>query len=166
MRNILIVALSIAMAATVSAQTQKFGHIDSDALLELMPEKVKAEKSMEAFAKEFQGALEAMAKEYEGKVADYQSKEKEMTSLVKQTKVKEITDLERRIQEFQSQAQGEIQKKEQELLAPIIEKARKAIDEVATEKGYTYIFDNSSGVLLFAKDSENIMADVKTKLGL
>jgi len=51
-------------------------------------------------------------------------------------------------------------------LAPIIEKARKAIDAVATEKGYTYIFDNSSGVLLFAKDSENIAADVKAKLGL
>ena len=153
------------MAYSASAQ-QKFGHVDSDELLEMMPEKVEAEKQMEAFAKEFQGALESMAKEYESKVADYQAKEKDMTNLVKQSKVKEITDLERRIQEFQSQAQGEIQKKEQELLAPIIEKARKAIDAVATEKGYTYVFDNSSGVLLFAKDSENIMAEVKAKLGL
>jgi outer membrane protein len=166
MKNALLVAFGLILATTVSAQTQKFGHIDSDALMALMPEKSQAEKEMEAFAKEFQGALEAMAKEYEGKVADYQSKEKEMTALVKQTKVKEITDLERRIQEFQGQAQGEIQKKEQELLAPIIEKARKAIDAVATEKGYTYIFDNSTGVLLFAKDSENIIADVKAKLGL
>ncbi len=166
MKNIMMIALSMMIATGISAQTQKFGHIDSDALLELMPEKTQAEKSMEAFAKEFQGALEAMAKEYEAKVADYQAKEKDMTALVKQTKVKEITDLERRIQEFQGQAQGEIQKKEQELLAPIIEKARKAIDAVATEKGYTYVFDNSSGVLLFAKDSENIMAEVKAKLGL
>jgi len=166
MKNAILVALTLVIATSVSAQTQKFGHIDSDALMALMPEKSKAEKEMEAFAKEFQAALEAMAKEYESKVADYQSKEKEMTALVKQTKVKEITDLERRIQEFQGQAQGEIQKKEQELLAPIIEKARKAIDAVATEKGYTYIFDNSSGVLLFAKDSENILAEVKTKLGL
>ncbi len=153
------------MAYSASAQ-QKFGHVDSDELLEMMPEKAEAEKQMEAFAKEFQGALESMAKEYESKVADYQAKEKDMTNLVKQSKVKEITDLERRIQEFQSQAQGEIQKKEQELLAPIIEKARKAIDAVATEKGYTYVFDNSSGVLLFAKDSENLMAEVKAKLGL
>lgn len=161
-----MIALAVMLATTVTAQTQKFGHIDSDVLMEMMPEKAQAEKEMEAFAKEFQGALEAMAKEYEAKVSDYQSKEKEMTSLVKQTKVKEITDLERRIQEFQGQAQGEIQKKEQELLAPIIEKARKAIDAVATEKGYTYVFDNSTGVLLFAKDSEDIIADVKAKLGL
>jgi len=166
MKNTLMIALAVMLTTTVTAQTQKFGHIDSDVLMELMPEKAKAEKDMEAFAKEFQGALEAMAKEYEAKVTDYQSKEKDMTSLVKQTKVKEITDLERRIQEFQGQAQGEIQKKEQELLAPIIEKARKAIDAVATEKGYTYVFDNSTGVLLFAKDSENIIAEVKAKLGL
>lgn len=166
MKNTLIIALAVTFATTVTAQTQKFGHIDSDVLMDLMPEKAKAEKDMEAFAKEFQGALEAMAKEYEAKVTDYQSKEKDMTALVKQTKVKEITDLERRIQEFQGQAQGEIQKKEQELLAPIIEKARKAIDAVATEKGFTYIFDNSTGVLLFAKDSEDIISDVKAKLGL
>jgi outer membrane protein len=165
MKKAFFVVVAMFMAYSASAQ-QKFGHVDSDELLEMMPEKVEAEKQMEAFAKEFQGALESMAKEYESKVADYQAKEKDMTNLVKQSKVKEITDLERRIQEFQSQAQGEIQKKEQELLAPIIEKARKAIDAVATEKGYTYVFDNSSGVLLFAKDSENIMAEVKAKLGL
>jgi outer membrane protein len=165
MKNAFLVVAAVLLSLSVSAQ-QKFGHIDSDELLEMMPEKAKAEKQMEAFAKEFQGALESMAKEYESKVTDYQAKEKDMTNLVKQSKVKEITDLERRIQEFQSQAQGEIQKKEQELLAPIIEKARKAIDAVATEKGYTYVFDNSSGVLLFAKDSENIMAEVKAKLGL
>lgn len=165
MRKVFFVVVAIFMAYSASAQ-QKFGHVDSDELLEMMPEKAEAEKQMEAFAKEFQGALESMAKEYESKVADYQAKEKDMTNLVKQSKVKEITDLERRIQEFQSQAQGEIQKKEQELLAPIIEKARKAIDAVATEKGYTYVFDNSSGVLLFAKDSENLMAEVKAKLGL
>lgn len=166
MRTLLLAIFSLALCTGTMAQNQKFAHIDSDELLELMPEKAKAEKDMEAFAKEFQAALEAMAKEYEAKVTDYQSKEKDMTALVKQTKVKEITDLERRIQEFQGQAQSEIQKKEQELLAPIIEKARKAIDDVATEKGYTYVFDNSSGVLLFAKDTENIMAEVKTKLGL
>jgi outer membrane protein len=80
--------------------------------------------------------------------------------------VREISDLERRIQEFQQQAQEEIGKKEQEVLTPIIDKARKAIDEVAVEKGYTYVFDASLGVLLYAKDSEDVMADVKAKLGL
>jgi outer membrane protein len=153
------------MAAPAFAQ-QKFGHIDSAALLEIMPEKAKAEKELEAFAAEFQSALEAMAKEYETKVAAFQQAEQGMIKTVRDTKVREISDLERRIQEFQQQAQEEIGKKEQEVLTPIIDKARKAIDEVAVEKGYTYVFDASLGVLLYAKDSEDVMADVKAKLGL
>ena len=165
MKKVLIILMAVVMAAPAFAQ-QKFGHIDSAALLEIMPEKAKAEKDLEAFAAEFQSALEAMAKEYEGKVAAFQQGEQGMIKTVRDTKVREISDLERRIQEFQQQAQEEIGKKEQEVLTPIIDKARKAIDEVAVEKGYTYVFDASLGVLLYAKDSEDVMADVKAKLGL
>lgn len=165
MKKIVVIIAALVFAAPVFAQ-QKFGHIDSAALMELMPEKAKAEQELEAFAKEFQGALEAMAKEYEAKVGAFQQGEKDMIKTVRDTKVREIADLERRIQEFQQQAQEEIQGKEQELLTPIIDKARKAIDEVAVEKGYTYIFDSSVGVLLYAKDTEDVMADVKAKLKL
>ena len=165
MKKILIVIIALVIAAPTFAQ-QKFGHIDSAALLELMPEKAQAEKELEAFAKEFQTALEAMAKEYESKVASFQQTEKDMIPTVRNTKVREISELERRIQEFQTQAQEEIGKKEQDVLTPIIEKARKAIDDVAVAKSYTYIFDNSQGMLLYAKDSEDVMADVKAKLGL
>ena len=120
------------MAMPTFAQ-QKFGHIDSAALLELMPEKAAAEKELEAFAQEFQTALEAMAKEYESKVTAFQQTEKDMIKTVRDSKVREIADLEKRIQDFQTQAQTEIGKKEQEVLTPIIDKARKAIDEVAQE---------------------------------
>jgi len=165
MKKILVVIVALVIAAPTFAQ-QKFGHIDSATLLELMPEKAQAEKELEAFAKEFQTALEAMAKEYESKVASFQQTEKDMIPTVRNTKVREISELERRIQEFQTQAQEEIGKKEQDVLTPIIEKARKAIDEVAVDQNYTYIFDNSQGMLLYAKDSEDIMAGVKAKLGL
>ncbi|MFT6210218.1 MAG: outer membrane protein [Bacteroidia bacterium] len=165
MKKILVVIVALVIAAPTFAQ-QKFGHIDSATLLELMPEKALAEKELEAFAKEFQTALEAMAKEYESKVASFQQTEKDMIPTVRNTKVREISELERRIQEFQTQAQEEIGKKEQDVLTPIIEKARKAIDEVAVEQSYTYIFDNSQGLLLYAKDSEDVMTAVKTKLGL
>jgi len=165
MKKILVVIVALIVAAPTFAQ-QKFGHIDSAALLELMPEKAKAEKELEAFAKEFQTALEAMGKEYETKVASFQQTEKDMIPTVRNTKVREISELERRIQEFQQQAQDEIAKKEQEVLTPIIDKARKAIDEVAVSKNYTYVFDSSVGVLLYAKDTEDVMADVKAKLGL
>ncbi|MCB0754976.1 MAG: OmpH family outer membrane protein [Flavobacteriales bacterium] len=165
MKKLIIAVIAIAFTFPALAQ-QKFGHIDSGALLELMPEKKKAETELEAFAKEFQTALEDMAKEYEGKVQTFQAEEKGMVATVRNTKMREIADLERRIQEFQQQAQEEIANKEQEVLTPIIDKARKAIDEIAKEKGYTYVFDSSLGVLLYADDSEDILADVKAKLGL
>ncbi len=165
MKKLLIVFVAIALAMPAVAQ-QKFGHIDAAALLELMPEKKAAEAELESFAKEFQGALEAMAKEYEGKVTAFQAGEKDMITTVRNTKMREIADLERRIQEFQQQAQEEIGSKEQEVMTPIIDKARKAIDEVAKEKGYTYVFDSSVGVLLYFDDSEDVLVDVKVKLGL
>ena len=88
------------------------------------------------------------------------------TDLVKQDKIAEITGLEQRIQSFQQNAQQALQSKEQELLEPILQKARNAINEVAKEGKYTYIFDKSMGTLLYAEDSENIISKVKKKLDL
>ena len=97
---------------------------------------------------------------------EYQANEATYSDLVKQDKVAEITGLEQRIQTFQQNAQQSLQAKEQELLEPILSKARKAIEDVATEGGFTYIFDKSQGTILYAKDSENILGLVKNKLKL
>ncbi|MFT5919629.1 MAG: outer membrane protein [Granulosicoccus sp.] len=163
--RLMAVVLMMAVAVPTFAQ-QKFGHIDSAALLELMPEKAKAEKDLEAFAIPFNDELKKMAAELESKMVAFESTQEGMTKLVRQTKVTEIQDMQSRIQQFQENAQGEISTKEQEVLGPIVEKARKAIDEVANDKGYTYVFDASLGVLLYMKDSNDIMAEVKVKLGI
>jgi len=75
-------------------------------------------------------------------------------------------DLSNRIEAFQSSAQEDLQKKEQELLQPIIDLAKKAIEEVAKEQGYTYILDTAYGIVLFADPSDDIMPLVKKKLNL
>lgn len=163
--TLIAIMLILAVAAPTFAQ-QKFGHIDSAALLDLMPEKAKAEKDLEAFAIPFNDELKKMAAELETKMVEFESTQEGMTKLVRQTKVTEIQDMQTRIQQFQENAQAEISGKEQEVLGPIVEKARKAIDEVANDKGYTYVFDASLGVLLYMKDSNDIMAEVKVKLGI
>jgi len=89
-----------------------------------------------------------------------------MSSIIKQTKEKEILDLQRRIQEFQQTAQEDLQNKENELTAPIIEKARNAVRDVAKENGYTFIFNSTEGLLLYTEPADDIMALVKKKLGL
>jgi len=149
-----------------SAFAQKFGHINSNELLMLMPERNQVESEIKAYASELEAQLSAMTKEYQTKVSDFQAKEASMTDMIRKSKINEITDLEARIQEFQSGAQQDLQKKEETLLKPIIDKAKKAIEDVAKENNYTYIFDSGVGVLLYHKDSENIMPMVKKKMGL
>lgn len=149
----------------VSAQS-KIGHINSNNLLELMPERTKAAAEVEAFAKQLESQLKNMSAEYETKLRDYQSQQALMTEPVRQTKVQEITDLESRIQQFQLTAQESLQKKESEILKPLIDKARNAINTVAKEKGYDYILDTGLGVVLYFDTGDDILPLVKQKLGL
>tara|TARA_B110000858_G_scaffold136708_1_gene155342 strand:+ start:568 stop:1041 length:474 start_codon:yes stop_codon:yes gene_type:complete len=156
----------LCLFAVNSYSQNKLGYIDSQELLLLMPERKTAEEEVQTFAKSLESQLQAMTAEYQQSVQEYQSNESTYTDLVKQDKVTEITGLEQRIQSFQQNAQQALQAKEQELLEPILQKARTAIEDVASEGNYTYIFDKSVGSILFAKESENILQLVKKKLNL
>ena len=159
-----LVLISLITLSTFSQN--KFGYIDSQELLMLMPERKNAESVVQNFAKSLESQLAAMTAEYQESVQDYQSNEASYTDLIKQDKIAEITGLEQRIQAFQQNAQQSLQKKEQELLEPILSKARSAIEEVAVEGNFTYIFDKSVGSILYAKESENVLSLVKKKLKL
>ena len=165
MKKITFLTLLSFLTLTSIAQN-KFGYIDSQELLELMPERKAAETELQNFGKSLETQLGSMTAEYQQRVQEYQSKEATYNDLVKQDKVAEITGLEERIQKFQQNAQQSLQKKEQELLEPILSKARKAIEDVASEGGFTYIFDKSQGSILYAKESENVLDLVKKKLKL
>ena len=159
-----LVLISLITLSTFSQN--KFGYIDSQELLMLMPERKNAESEVQNFAKSLESQLAAMTAEYQESVQDYQSNEASYTDLIKEDKIAEITGLEQRIQAFQQNAQQSLQKKEQELLEPILSKARSAIEEVAVEGNFTYIFDKSVGSILYAKESENVLSLVKKKLKL
>jgi len=145
---------------------QKFGHINSNELLQAMPERSQIEKDVQKYAQELESQLSTMSKEYQAKVQEYQTKEATMTEAIKQDKIQEITNLEERISKFQKSAQKDLQEKEETLLKPIIDRAKKAIEEVAKENNYTYILDSGVGVILYSRESDDIMPLVKKKLGI
>ena len=165
MKKITFLALLSVLTLSSIAQN-KFGYIDSQELLTLMPERLTAATEVESFAKSLQAQLGSMEAEFQQMQQEYQANESIYTDLVKQDKESEIQGLYQRIQTFQQNAQKSLQTKEQEMLEPILAKARKAIQDVATEGNYTYIFDKSIGSILYAKDSENVIELVKKKLGL
>ncbi|MQY79097.1 MAG: OmpH family outer membrane protein [Bacteroidetes bacterium] len=166
MKIVLVTALLLA-GANVFAQNYKFGHINTNELFALMPERDSAQQILQKYAKELEDQLETMRVELNNKYNDYLNEQENLTDLIKQTKEQEINDLNQRIQGFETTAQQELQRKEAELFQPIYEKANNAIQEVAKENGFTYIFDLvTRTVLYFSEDSENILPLVKKKLGI
>lgn len=163
----------IAMALTLmfclglmKVSAQKIGYVDLQEIMTLMPEYKKANTDMESFSKSLEDELKKMSDEFQKKVADFQKGEKTMPEAIRNVKQQELQDMQTRIQDFQQSAQENIRKKEAELLKPIIEKAKGAIAQVAKEGGYSYIMDSSVAGFLYKPDGDNVLAQVKKKLGI
>lgn len=167
MRKLLIVAFITFLGLSVQAQ-QKFGYLNSLELLSLMPEIKPADAQLEKYAKDLDAAYTKMLTEYQTKVTKFQKDVEQglITDINKEIKIKEIQDMEKRITDFENKIEEKMSTKRETLYEPILEKADVAIKAVAKEKGYAYIFDSSSGSLLFANEADNILPLVKAKLGL
>ncbi|MCF8367256.1 MAG: OmpH family outer membrane protein [Bacteroidales bacterium] len=165
--KVIVVLVMVSMAFTATAQkVQKLGHIDFPALIQVMPGQDSINAAYETYAKGLENQLTTMQAELENKQMDYEANQATMSSIIKQTKERELQDLYNRLVEFQKQAQSDLGNYENELLQPLIEKARKAIDDVAKENGFTYILNSTQGMVLFSETSNDIMPKVKAKLGI
>jgi len=164
-----LTALIILAGQNATAQNIKFGHINSDELIQAMPEFDSAQVKLDRFRKDLINALELMTVELNNKSDAYNKDSKNYTDLVKQTKEQELVDMNKRIQEFQNNAQQQLQEKQGELFQPIMTKVDKAIKDVGKENGFVYIFSVGQGSSLLYFDetkSTNVMALAKAKLGL
>jgi outer membrane protein len=161
-------SLLLFVGASASAQTMKFGHIDFQALIQSMPERDVAQKSMAKTQSDLESQLAVMQKEYQTKGQEYVAlvKQANVTDAIRQAKEADIQSLQERITTFQQQAQENLQKEESKQFQPIVEKARKAIGEVAKEQGMLYVFEVNSVLYFNTAQSTDMMPLVKAKLGL
>lgn len=169
MKKKIIVAMValLAFAGTATAQkTIKLGHINSNALMEIMPGRDTAMTLLQKEVEDLQSEMETMKKEYENRVNDYLAKKDQLSELIRKTKESDLQAMGARIEEFQANAQPLLEKRQEELLKPIVDRAKEAIEQVGKENGYTYIFDAGIGTILYSQDSDDIMPLVKKKLGL
>ncbi|MCD4771900.1 MAG: OmpH family outer membrane protein [Bacteroidales bacterium] len=166
-KALFILAIIISSTNLLTAQTvTKFGHIDSNKLIEQMPGRDTVEARITKYRMELQSTIQSMISEYQTKIQEYQANAATMSEIIKQTKEKEIQDLEGRIQQFQQTADQDLQNYQSQSFTPILERAKKAIEDVANENEYTYIFDVGTGALLFYERGDDIMPLVKKKLGI
>jgi outer membrane protein len=150
-----------------NANAQKFGHVNYQKTIQLLPGYKAAENKLQEFSKQLQDTYFAMQEEYQKKVQDYSAQEKNMLPAIKEVKQKEIIDLEKRMQQLEMNSQQQLMEKQQELLAPLEDKVMAAVKDIAKEKGYTYIFDTSPGSsVLYSPESDDITAILKAKLGV
>lgn len=165
--KILAIVMIIAVSANVNAQkATKIGHVDFGKLLEQMPGQDTVKGVMEKYVQSLQGELQTMQSELEMKGTDYQKNAATMSSIIKATKEKEITDLQGRIEAFQQSAQQDISAKQTELITPFVDKAKQAIKDVAKEGGFSYIMNAVEDILLYSDGGEDITPLVKKKLGI
>ncbi len=161
----LLMVLLLGINANVFSQA-KLGHIDTNQLLGQMPGREAAQLELEQYAKDLESTFTALQGEFQTKYQDFLENQESLSQLIRQTREQELVSLQERIQQFQESAQQDIMDKENQLLKPIIDQARQAINDVAKENGYTYIFDTSTGVVLYSEAGDNIMELVKAKIGI
>ena len=158
-----IIAMMLMLPMAISAQ--KFGHVNTQELFAMMPEVNKVRLTMDTINNQYETQLASMNEEFQRKYQDYMAQEATMAEAIKQIRQQELQEMQQRIQLFYQTAEQDIQKKQQELLAPVHEKMTKAIKAVGDREGYTYIFDSAAMVHIGA-DATDVMPAVKRELGI
>lgn len=163
--KVFVVIAAFAFSGKAIAQELKFGHINIQQMVAELPEKLAADQALQSEAQKLDNQLKVMQTELEKMYTDYISQRDSLPDLIRATKEKEIQDKDQRLQQYSQMAQQEISKKEQQLLAPIIEKVQKAIEAVGQEQGLIYIFDISSQVVVYHSEKSIDCGElVKAKL--
>ena len=173
MKKILKIVLTVAfVAGSTSVFAQKLGRINMQELVFAMPETAEMQKNLEAYQKELQDQLETIGVEFNNKLNEYtkqvSDKNSTMSDSVRQLKEKELNDLKTRYDEFVQVSQQDMQKKQGELLEPIIVKPQDPVKEVSKEGGYTVVYYTSVNAVAYFDEAvvTDILPAVKTKLGI
>lgn len=162
--------LLILVGVPASFGQQKIGHIDTGEIMKLMPERDSAAKIYEKFNAEITKNYEEMNVNYNNMVETYNKQRDSLSEFIRNAKETEFRDMSAKIQNFRDVAQQELEKKQNELMAPILAKLKAAIKAVAETNKFTYILDTQGGVgtVVYIPDDEslNITPLVKAKLGI
>lgn len=164
MKKILLLVAAALLFSVGTADAQKYGHVNSGEILEVMPGIDSLQIKLKAFQDDLQSMYESMMTEYQQKKDKFDREVGTMSSAVRQVREKELQDLATRIQEFQANAQEDLEDKQYELAKPYQDAIQDAINKVAKANGYAYIFDTK--ILLYYGTADDITPLVKKELGI
>jgi outer membrane protein len=158
----LFIFLFCFLTATILS-AQKVAHLDFDSLVSRMPETREVKEQSRLYMNTLNQTMANMDKELQSKYQDYLSVRDKLSDDEKKKREEELSMLQQKIQYFRQQAEEDYQNKLTGLTLPLVEKAKKAIEAVAREKGYKYVFD-LSGRILYSEPGDDILMLTEKKL--
>jgi len=177
MRKKIVLFALLVLPLSIFAQDLKFGHLDRQAMITLMPEFTVAQKSLEDLSLKLKEEMTKLENEFQKDFADFQQNSAILAETIRASREARLQTAYNNIQEFATNAQENLQAEQAKLMSGITEKLNKAVQEVGNENGFIYIFDvqgkNSdpeqtfpSSVLFFSSQSIDVLPLVKKKLNI
>ncbi len=146
----------------------KIGYVDSETIMRQLPEAQEAQRKVDVLIQQWQAELQKMRDEWKFKYDEYERRKLILTDEARAQMEKELSELDRKIADFQMQKfgpDGELYRKQEELVKPIQNKIFNAIKEVAVEEGFDFVFDKSGEILLlYANEKYDLTQKVLNKL--
>jgi outer membrane protein len=161
LKTLLIAAIALLGVQTINAQA-KTAHVDVNDITSKMPAILEAQNQLKKIGDTYSADYKTMVDEYQAKIAKYDKEATTVSDAINSTRRTEVEDMAKRIGDFQDNAQKELQKKETDLMKPLIEKVRASIQKVGKAKGFQYVLNGSE---LLLADGPDLTADVKKDLG-
>lgn len=165
LKTLLLATILFVGTTSLATAQEKIAHINTTELVQSMPEMKKAQAEIEQISKTYDAQYKEMVTELQNKVTQYRSEVATKTEEENNKRAKEVQEMEQSIREYQAGAQDDLGKKEAALLKPIFEKAKVAIQTVATAQGFQYVLDSTQGGGVLVADGKDLLADVKKQLG-
>ena len=160
-----LAVMAVALLLPAIAAAQKFGTIDVNAIFTAMPETTAAQTQLQEVSKKYGAEYKKLEEEVNKKVQEFQALAADTPQSIKARRQQEIQELAQKVETFQNTASQDIQRQQQQLMAPIQQKITDAIKAVGQEGSYTFIFEN--GMAAFqGTDVVDVTPAVKAKLGL
>lgn len=167
MKSIAVVLLLACVPVLAFGQT-KIAHINSESIMQTLPEAIDAQKSLDALVAQWEAELQKMQAEWKKKFDDYDKKKLILTEQVRADQEKELRDMDAAITDFRNKKfgqSGELFQKQSEVMKPIQNKIFKVLEEIAKEDGYDYIFDKSGEILLlYSNDKLDLTQKVISRM--
>jgi outer membrane protein len=165
--SVLIVLLLLVSVHPTNAQT-KIAYFNSEAVMKQLPDAQDAQKQLDQFVADWQQELNKMQDEWKKKFDDYDKRKLIMTEQRRADTERELRDMDQKIVDFRTQKfgqNGDLFNKQNELMKPVQDRVFKAVQDVAREEGYDYVFDKSGDILLmYANEKYDLTQKIFARL--